>query len=68
MVRADAGLHPDRTRRHIRGVREILTALLDPDFSAFPRKRAIDIAAAAGMTEYSEQLNALMQVRRKISA
>ncbi len=42
-------------------VREILTALLDPDFSAFPRRRAIDIAAAAGMTEYSEQLNALMQ-------
>ena len=42
-------------------VREILTALLDPDFSAFPRRRAIDIAAAAGMTEYGQQLNALMQ-------
>src|ERR1019366_2957812 len=42
-------------------VREILTALLDPDFSAFPRRRAIDIAAAAGMTESGQQLNALMQ-------
>ena len=28
-------------------VREILPALLDPDFSAFPLRRAIDIAAAA---------------------
>lgn len=42
-------------------VREILTALLDPDFSAFPRRRAIDMAAAAGMTEYSQQLKPLMQ-------
>lgn len=41
-------------------VRELLTALLDPDFSDFPRRRAIRIAAAVGMTEYGEKLNALM--------
>mgnify|MGYP001236302581 CR=1 FL=1 len=42
-------------------VRQILTALLDPDFPAssggFERSRVVKFAAAAGMTEYSEQLN-----------
>jgi 2,3-bisphosphoglycerate-independent phosphoglycerate mutase len=38
-------------------VREILTALLDPDFNDFPRARVPRFAAAAGMAEYSETLN-----------
>ena len=42
-------------------VREILTALLDPKFSGFPRRRSVKIAAAAGMTNYSDALDALMQ-------
>ena len=42
-------------------VREILTALLDPRFSGLPRQRAIKIAAAAGMTSYSDELDAFMQ-------
>jgi 2,3-bisphosphoglycerate-independent phosphoglycerate mutase len=42
-------------------VREILGALLDPAFSGFPRRRSVRIAAAAGMTQYSEQLDTLMQ-------
>jgi hypothetical protein len=37
-------------------VREILTALLDPAFSGFPRRRTVRIAVAAGMTQYSEEL------------
>ena len=37
-------------------VREILGALLEPDFSGFERKRVIDFAAAAGMTRYSDEL------------
>jgi 2,3-bisphosphoglycerate-independent phosphoglycerate mutase len=41
-------------------VREILGAMLDPDFSGFPRKRTIKFAAAVGMTEYSAALNKLM--------
>ena len=39
-------------------VREILTALLDPGFDGFPRARTVRFAAAAGMTEYSRELNA----------
>jgi 2,3-bisphosphoglycerate-independent phosphoglycerate mutase len=42
-------------------VREILLALLDPKFSGFPRTRTVKLAAAAGMTPYSEELDALMQ-------
>jgi 2,3-bisphosphoglycerate-independent phosphoglycerate mutase len=42
-------------------VREILTALLDPDFSAFPRRCALRFAAAVGMADYGKKLNALMQ-------
>lgn len=37
--------------------REILTALLDPTFDGFTRKKIIHFAAAAGMVEYSEALN-----------
>ncbi len=40
--------------------REILLALLDPNFTGFKRKRVIKFAAAAGMVEYSEQLNKLI--------
>lgn len=42
-------------------VREILAALLDPAFSGFPRQRTVRIAFAAGMTQYSEELNAFVQ-------
>ncbi len=41
-------------------VRQILTALLDPTFDAFPRSRIVKFAAAAGMAEYSTALNAFM--------
>jgi 2,3-bisphosphoglycerate-independent phosphoglycerate mutase len=41
-------------------VREILAALLDPAFTGFPRKRVVRFAAAAGMTEYSTELNAFL--------
>src|SRR3984885_1686999 len=42
-------------------VREILGAMLDPDFSGFPRKRLVRFAAAVGMTQYSADLDKLMQ-------
>ena len=42
-------------------VREILGALLEPDFDGFPRKRVIRFAAAAGMTRYQT-------ISRRISA
>ena len=38
-------------------VRETLGALLDPDFAGFTRSRVVRFAAAAGMTEYSTDLN-----------
>jgi 2,3-bisphosphoglycerate-independent phosphoglycerate mutase len=38
-------------------VREIAAALLDPDFSSFPRQRCIAFAAALGLVEYSTELN-----------
>lgn len=41
-------------------VREILAALLDPAFSAFPRRHFRQVAAAAGLTQYSTALDALM--------
>jgi 2,3-bisphosphoglycerate-independent phosphoglycerate mutase len=41
-------------------VREILSALIDPAFVGFPRPRTIRFAAAAGTTQYSEQLDALL--------
>jgi 2,3-bisphosphoglycerate-independent phosphoglycerate mutase len=41
-------------------VREILSAMLDPDFTGFPRKRKIALAAAVGMAQYSDELDKLM--------
>ncbi|GIX13787.1 MAG: 2,3-bisphosphoglycerate-independent phosphoglycerate mutase [Paracoccaceae bacterium] len=40
--------------------REILSAILDPEFDGFPRPRLPRLAAALGMVEYSPRLNALM--------
>jgi 2,3-bisphosphoglycerate-independent phosphoglycerate mutase len=37
--------------------REILTALLDPAFDGFERKKVVKFAAATGMVEYSDALN-----------
>ena len=37
-------------------VREILAALLDPNFDGFPRARTLKLAAAVGMTRYSDAL------------
>ena len=42
-------------------VREILAALLDPAFAAFPRPRVARFAGAVGMTQYSESLDKLLQ-------
>jgi 2,3-bisphosphoglycerate-independent phosphoglycerate mutase len=42
-------------------VREILGAMLDPDFSGFPRTRRIEFAAAVGMAQYSDDLDKRMQ-------
>ena len=42
-------------------VREILAAILDPDFAGFPRRRSVRLVAAAGMTQYSEHLDAFLQ-------
>jgi 2,3-bisphosphoglycerate-independent phosphoglycerate mutase len=42
-------------------VRELLSAILDPKFCGFPRTRVVKVAAAVGMTEYSEELNAFLQ-------
>jgi 2,3-bisphosphoglycerate-independent phosphoglycerate mutase len=41
-------------------VREILAALLDPEFDGFPRKHLQKFAAAAGMTRYSDALAPFM--------
>jgi len=41
--------------------REILAAMLDPDFSGFKRKRFVRCTAAVGMTQYSGELDKLMQ-------
>lgn len=42
-------------------VREILGAMFDPEFAGFPRKRLVKFAAAIGMAQYSEHLDAKMQ-------
>ena len=42
-------------------VREILGAMLDPDFSGFARKRVVRFAAAVGMTQYSDELDKFLQ-------
>jgi 2,3-bisphosphoglycerate-independent phosphoglycerate mutase len=41
-------------------VREILGAMLDPDFAGFPRQRIVKFATAVGMAQYSEALDKLM--------
>jgi 2,3-bisphosphoglycerate-independent phosphoglycerate mutase len=41
-------------------VREILGAMLDPKFDGFPRRRVVRFAAAVGMAQYSDTLDALM--------
>jgi 2,3-bisphosphoglycerate-independent phosphoglycerate mutase len=41
-------------------VREILGALVDPGFDGFPRPRFVALAAAAGMTRYSDALAPFM--------
>jgi 2,3-bisphosphoglycerate-independent phosphoglycerate mutase len=41
--------------------REILGAILDPNFSSFPRKRIVHFVAAVGMAQYSDALDKLMQ-------
>ncbi len=38
-------------------VRQILAALLDPDFDDFARPRVVSFAAGLGMAEYSSELN-----------
>jgi 2,3-bisphosphoglycerate-independent phosphoglycerate mutase len=38
-------------------IREIAAALLDPAFSGFERGKIVSFAAAAGLVEYSEELN-----------
>ncbi len=40
--------------------REISLALLDKGFTGFERHRVVQFSAAAGMTEYSDELNGLM--------
>ena len=42
-------------------VREILGAMLEPEFSGFARKRVVKFAAAVGMTQYSDELDRLME-------
>jgi len=42
-------------------VRQILTALLDPEFKDFKRSRLISFATVLGLTEYSETLNNWMK-------
>ena len=42
-------------------VREILGAMLDPSFAGFPRRRKVHFVAAVGMTQYSDDLDRLMQ-------
>jgi 2,3-bisphosphoglycerate-independent phosphoglycerate mutase len=41
-------------------IREIAAALLDPEFSGFARGKIIEFAAAAGLVEYSIELNRFM--------
>jgi 2,3-bisphosphoglycerate-independent phosphoglycerate mutase len=41
-------------------VREILGAILEKDFSGFPRQRSVRLTAAVGMTQYSDELDKLM--------
>ena len=43
-------------------IREILTALLDPDFAEIADRKPVRFAAAAGMTSYSEALDEFLSV------
>jgi len=43
-------------------VREIATALLEPDFSGFPREKKVAFVAALGLVEYSTELNRFLSV------
>jgi 2,3-bisphosphoglycerate-independent phosphoglycerate mutase len=40
--------------------REILSALVDPSFNGFQRKKIVSFASVVGMVEYSESLNKFM--------
>jgi len=42
-------------------VREILSAMLEENFSPFGRKRVVRFAAAVGMAQYSDELDKLME-------
>jgi 2,3-bisphosphoglycerate-independent phosphoglycerate mutase len=42
-------------------IREIAAALLDPEFTGFARDRTVRFAAAVGLTEYSAELNPLLE-------
>jgi len=42
-------------------VRQILTALLDPGFNGFARKRTVKFIAALGLTQYSEALDKFLK-------
>ena len=42
-------------------VREIMAALVDPDFNGFPRPHDPALIGAVGLTEYSEALNPLLE-------
>jgi 2,3-bisphosphoglycerate-independent phosphoglycerate mutase len=42
-------------------VREIATALLDPNFTGFDRKKRINFAAGLGLVEYSTELNQFLE-------
>lgn len=41
-------------------VRQLLTALLDPDFKEFERQKMVQFATTLGMTEYSEKLASMI--------
>jgi 2,3-bisphosphoglycerate-independent phosphoglycerate mutase len=43
-------------------VRQLLAALLDSDFTGFPRPQRLNFAAALGMTRYSDELAPLLGV------
>jgi 2,3-bisphosphoglycerate-independent phosphoglycerate mutase len=43
-------------------IREIATALLDPDFSGFEREKRVAFTAVLGLVEYSTELNRFMAV------
>ena len=42
-------------------IREIATALLDPKFSGFTRRKQVTFAAAIGLVEYSTELNRFLE-------